>query len=250
MTKQQFTRNAPPEGFYTYAYLRKDGRPFYVGKGSGRRAWEPHGPAGKRWKPPADKNILILKWGIAEPDAFAHERYLIAVLGNHYAQGGILRMNFTEGGEGPSGCVRSEKTRFKMGAWQKGKKRSAHEMRGIQVCADEKKRICAEKYEITLEAYEALAPRQRSNMKRWIRENPGKTGNDYLTVLQRGTDSKTRQAHRAISRLCSLGFSVFEAKRLAKELTAKQREGMYKVARKGKVAEVRNYAVGRGWVAA
>lgn len=106
MTK--FTRQNPPTGFYTYAYLREDGRPYYIGKGKGRRAWRQHGSAGRYWKPPGDERILLLKWGLTEEEAFAHEVYLIAVYGNAHQKDGWLSMNFDEGGLGATGARHTE----------------------------------------------------------------------------------------------------------------------------------------------
>lgn len=102
-----FTRQNPPTGFYTYAYLREDGRPYYVGKGKGTRAWDRHGALGKYWMPPADDRVLILKWGLEQQQAFDHEIYLIAVYGNFWA-GGWLNKNFDEGGLGATGSRHSE----------------------------------------------------------------------------------------------------------------------------------------------
>lgn len=97
--------------FYTYAYLRKDGTPYYIGKGQGSRAFK----KGKNEiKPPKDKSrVIFLKQGLTEEEAFRHERYMIAVLGRKNIGTGILR-NLTDGGEGPSGWVATDETRGKM----------------------------------------------------------------------------------------------------------------------------------------
>jgi hypothetical protein len=54
-----------------------------------------------------------LKKNLTEEEAFRHEIYMIAVLGRKDTGTGILR-NFTDGGEGTSGRVLSEKTKRKM----------------------------------------------------------------------------------------------------------------------------------------
>jgi hypothetical protein len=110
----RFTRTNTPPDFYTYAYLREDGRPYYVGKGGGtnpQRAWQSHGSAKKRWQPPSDEYILFLKWGMTEDEAHNHEIYMIAVFGNHYVEGGWLSLNFTDGGEGTSGYQYTDELR-------------------------------------------------------------------------------------------------------------------------------------------
>ena len=98
------------DNFYTYAYLREDGTPYYVGKGKGLRAY---GKRSKGVKPPKDKErILILKKRLSEQEAFRHEIYMIAVFGRKDLGTGILR-NRTDGGEGPSGVIQSEEHRQK-----------------------------------------------------------------------------------------------------------------------------------------
>jgi hypothetical protein len=98
--------------YYTYAYLREDGTPYYIGKGnkSQYRAYGKH----LRGLTPKDRNkILILKDNITEEEAFKHEIYMIAVFGRKDLGTGILR-NLTDGGEGTSGIVRSDEYRKKL----------------------------------------------------------------------------------------------------------------------------------------
>ena len=54
--------------FYTYAYLRVDRTPYYIGKGSGRR-WCTKGNC--EVKPPKDKSrIIILKQNLIEEEEY------------------------------------------------------------------------------------------------------------------------------------------------------------------------------------
>jgi hypothetical protein len=92
--------------FYTYAYLREDGAPYYIGKGKGHRAYRKR--KGEVGQPPKDPSrILILKKNLTEEEAFKHECYMISVLGRKDVGTGML-INMTEGGQGPSGHRRTE----------------------------------------------------------------------------------------------------------------------------------------------
>ena len=106
-----------PNRFYTYAYLREDRTPYYIGKGEGDRAFYRR----KRTiKPPKDKSrIIFLKQNLLENEAFKHEIYMIVVFGRKDLGTGILH-NRTDGGEGTSGWVASEETRRIMSELKKG----------------------------------------------------------------------------------------------------------------------------------
>lgn len=108
-----------PRRFYTYAYLREDRTPYYIGKGQGRRIYDKNGrPCGK----PKDKSkIIFLKQNLTEEEAFAHEKYMIVVFGRKDLGTGILH-NKTNGGEGMSGYIPSEETRRKISEKNKGRK--------------------------------------------------------------------------------------------------------------------------------
>jgi hypothetical protein len=108
-----------PNRFYTYAYLREDRTPYYIGKGIGSRAYKKYK---NEIKPPKNKSrIILLKKNLLEEEAFKHEIYMIAVLGRKDLGTGILH-NRTNGGEGSSGRICSEETKVKIGTAQKGDK--------------------------------------------------------------------------------------------------------------------------------
>ena len=90
--------------YYTYAYLREDGTPYYIGKGKGRRAFLKH----SGFYPPSKERILFLKRNLTEEEAFKHEIYMIAVFGRKDLKTGILH-NKTNGGNGCPGKIMSEK---------------------------------------------------------------------------------------------------------------------------------------------
>lgn len=96
--------------YYTYAYLREDGTPYYVGKGKGSRA---HLQLNHKVKTPERNRVLYLKEELTEEEAYQHEKYMIAVLGRKDLGTGILR-NLTDGGEGISGYNHTEETKKKM----------------------------------------------------------------------------------------------------------------------------------------
>jgi hypothetical protein len=109
--------------YYTYAYLRKNGTPYYIGKGSGNRAYHQHKRGLLDMRPSDCNRILILKKFENENDAFIHEMYMINIFGRKDLGTGILH-NKTNGGENPPnhlGFKRSLETRKKLSDSRKGK---------------------------------------------------------------------------------------------------------------------------------
>jgi len=116
--------------YYTYAYLREDGTPYYIGKGKGYRIYEKFN---RKSLPPKDKNrIIFLKKNLTEEEAFKHEIYMIAVFGRKDLGTGILR-NLTCGGEGCSGLIPSEDHRKKISISNKGRIMSEENRQKISI---------------------------------------------------------------------------------------------------------------------
>tara|TARA_B100001063_G_C16444245_1_gene395070 strand:- start:105 stop:533 length:429 start_codon:yes stop_codon:yes gene_type:complete len=102
--------------YYTYAYLREDGTPYYIGKGIGRRINRQHDHVPT---PPPDRRIY-LKQNMTECDALAHEKYMISIIGRKNIGTGPL-INLTEGGENSGG------------GWNKGKTMNFTPERGKKI---------------------------------------------------------------------------------------------------------------------
>jgi len=106
-----------PNRFYTYAYLREDRTPYYIGKGNGNRISDSR----RSCYSPKDKSkIIFLKQNLTEEEAFRHEIYMIAVFGRKDLETGILHIR-TDGGDGVSGYKHSEKVKEEMSRCRKGK---------------------------------------------------------------------------------------------------------------------------------
>jgi hypothetical protein len=117
-----------PNRFYTYAYLRKDRTPYYIGKGTGDRVYKKRK---SEIKPPKDNTrIIYLKQNLTEEEAFKHEIYMIAVFGRKDLGTGILH-NRTDGGEGSSGVVQSDQHKKKISKANKGRTFSEEHKRKI-----------------------------------------------------------------------------------------------------------------------
>ena len=128
--------------YYTYAYLREDKTPYYIGKGQGKRI----NCKQRIIKPPKDKSrIIFLKQNLTEEEAFKHEIYMIDVFGRKDLGTGILH-NRTGGGEGSSGRVPSEQSRKKMSDAHKNpseetRKRMSEASKGRTHSEETKKRM-------------------------------------------------------------------------------------------------------------
>jgi hypothetical protein len=104
--------------YYTYAYLREDGTPYYIGKGKKDR-WSQK--QRHNVKVPPKNRVILLKQNISEEEAFKHEKYMIFLFGRKDLKTGILR-NKTDGGEGCSGYKHSEESKLKISKSNKGRK--------------------------------------------------------------------------------------------------------------------------------
>lgn len=96
--------------FYTYIHTRaSDNKPFYVGKGKGRRAHERMGRS-DHWKRTVAKHGLKVdiaaRWS-TEAEAFEHEKFLILC----FKDMKMPLVNQTDGGEGRAGWVPGQEFR-------------------------------------------------------------------------------------------------------------------------------------------
>jgi hypothetical protein len=113
--------------FYVYILSRPNGKPFYVGKGKGRRLFKHEGEARNGctcrkckviqgiWKNGGEVQRTIVLTTDDEQTALDHERELIALFGKH------TLTNITDGGKGVPGYVFTPEVRAKISAAGKGR---------------------------------------------------------------------------------------------------------------------------------
>ena len=126
--------------FVVYAYVREDGTPYYIGKGRPGRPYQRGGrPCGT---PPRDR-IILLHENLDEKTAFSLESELIIKYGRKDLDpdNGIL-YNRTNGGDGASGAIRSEKFKENLSKINSG---SGNHMWGKKHTEESKRRISESK---------------------------------------------------------------------------------------------------------
>jgi hypothetical protein len=201
--------------YYTYAYLRKDRTPYYIGKGKGKRIYS----KSKRCKPPKDKlRIIFLKQNLTEDEAFKHEKYMIAVLGRKDLGTGILH-NLTDGGDGvPNWGTSEQRSEIakKRQASMTPEQRSEIARKGRASLTPEQRR------EIRRKGLASTTPEQRSESMRKKaanktseqRSESAKKGQAKLTPQQRserarkGRASLTQKQRSGIARKAGLKGGV------------------------------------------
>ena len=105
-----------------YAYLREDGTPWYIGKGTKGRAWY-HAPKECIHTPKDYSRVVILESGLSNVGACSIERRMIRWYGRMDTGPGILR-NKTDGGDGATGAKFSSIHKANLSAAQRGKKQT------------------------------------------------------------------------------------------------------------------------------
>lgn len=132
--------------YYIYAHVpSQGGDPFYVGKGSNRRAWSEKGRS-KDWAHVASSGyeVKILAYTETSREALITEKAIIGALSLR----GVELVNKNGGGGGSPKCVHTEEFKRKMSKIHSGKKLSSQHkvnlsraMSGVPKSEEHKKRL-------------------------------------------------------------------------------------------------------------
>jgi len=216
-------------GIYAYGEYEFDHEPIYVGKGKRKRAYyfEKRNPVLKNKLAKFGKPIVkILVEKVAEAKALKLEKTLIALIGRFDLGEGPL-CNLTDGGEGASGCIRSEEfkqnlrnrtvseeTRKKLSDGAIGKKKTPWS-------EETKRKVFGPKKEKVIKV-----PRkgggwnkgQKMNKPAW---NKGKHTGSFCRNNDKPAWNKGRKDSKEVRNKKSVGITKWHCKRkLTKEITA------------------------------
>ena len=200
--------------YYTYAYLREDRTPYYIGKGQGNRAYIKRYGKGRAKRPKNLNNIILLKQNLTEEEAFKHEIYMISVFGRKDLGTGILH-NRTDGGEGHSGYKKSEEEKENLRIKSTGRTHS--EETKIQMSEAHKDKTMSKDHIEKIKKtrldlggryeYDILSPSNENyktnNLKQFCRENNLHSSHMYAICRGKLKHHKGWKVTRRIGRLTS-----------------------------------------------
>jgi hypothetical protein len=200
--------------FYTYVHLTADTlRPFYVGKGSGKRAWMKHG-RNKYWQNTVTKYgfvVDIIFSGLTEQESLQCE--IDAIL--EYKYFGYKLCNLSTGGDNP---VFNAETKARMSQSHRGKKLPAEQIAKLIALHTGRKRspeTCQRiSTALTGKAVKDIAAHRRGSLKRSGANHFRVDKNTYRFINQNGdVFAGCRYEHNAKYPVCKkLLGKLFEKK--------------------------------------
>ncbi len=187
--------------FYTYLWLRENGTPYYIGKGTGNRAF---GGGKHSTRKPRSPHLIILQHWESEEKAFEMEKWWIAFYGRKDLGTGCLR-NYTDGGEGGAGAIRSEETRSKMSTAKTG-------LKGHPISAETRRKLSSE--ETRLKMSTSAKARGISEETRKKMRNRTCSKETRIKLSEAGKGRKISEEGKRKRSEALMGHSVSEETRL------------------------------------